>query len=722
MKFDANDGTGTMADGEAVEGKPYTLPANEFTAPANKKFDGWEVNGQIYQPGASVTLTSDTTIKAIWKSVQVNVSFDHGEGTGNMDTVQVDKGSDYTLPPNGFKPPEGKAFKAWNVSGQEKQPGDVIQINANVTIKAIWKEKAPTTYNVTVQNPQQEGGTITAEPTSATAGTQIKLTVQANEGFEIQSVIMNEQTLTVGADGKYSFKMPKGGATVSAKFKKIDDTPDPKDGWKEITAGSAAQITNKQVGIDFKVIKQKDDRTFIEGAEFTLSKMTDDTYQTVDKTFEKVTAKSDKNGNVVFLRDGKPIKLQTGNYQLVESKEPVGYKKQPSPWNLEVTEENGQLIIKSSGPEMVPADYIAKDESKAGDNLSSTDLIKYSAKITNIDTTLGTYVQRIYIDTRGYTGNEKINVQIIPKIKREEKDFVNADPPVTLEGGVKTAYRTTYKIENPDSALKPDDVLNKYSLSNPGVTMVNTARWRPFDWGFDEDILNLDKGVYFIDIEGYFDRKPKNRKDAIKKLESIDIKVDFYEGAREFQEKQADGSWKSYPGAAYQKGNINNGLTSMDPKEGQKYPDALGKNNGRIYPPIGDREDKLLSVTTSADINPLYESKNMKVLQNETLRIKNEEVDYNITFSKNGKDKDEWDIGGTEVANRRLEGAIFMLQEYQGIFGWQDLSDKIVSSAFNGYFGFRGLKEGRYRLIEVQPPKGYKPIDCLLYTSDAADE
>lgn len=158
---------------------------------------------------------------------------------------------------------------------------------------------------------------------------------------------------------------------------------------------------------------------------------------------------------------------------------------------------------------MVPADYIAKDASRAGDNLSSTDLIKYSAKITNIDTTLGTYVQRIYIDTRGYTGNEKINVQIIPKVKREEKDFVNADPPVTLVGGVKTAYRTTYKIENPDSALNPDDVLNKYSLSNTGVTMVNTARWRPFDWGFDEDILNLDKGVYFIDIEGYFDRKPK---------------------------------------------------------------------------------------------------------------------------------------------------------------------------------------------------------------------
>ena len=709
ITFDGNGGTRHMDPVEVEENTEYKLPPSLFKAPDGKEFDGWLVNGQKKNPGDRITVTSDLKIQAQWKNTQVTVSFKPGDGSGTMSPVKVDKGSNYQLLPNGFYAPSGKEFKAWSVNNEEKNPGDFITVNADTTITALWKEKAPETYTITVNKPQN--GFLTADRSSATEGTPINLTVTPKEGYKIESVTMNGKTLTADNKGNYSFTMPAEKATVSAKFKKIDDTPDPKDGWKEITAGSAAQITNKQVGIDFKVIKQKDDRTFIEGAEFTLSKMTDDTYQTFDKTFDKVTAKSDKNGNVVFLRDGKPIKLQTGNYQLVESKEPVGYKKQPSPWNLEVKEENGQLIIKSSGPEMVPADYIAKDASRAGDNLSSTDLIKYSAKITNIDTTLGTYVQRIYIDTRGYTGNEKINVQIIPTVKREEKDFVNADPPVTLVGGVKTAYRTTYKIENPDSALKPDDVLNKYSLSNSGVTMVNTARWRPFDWGFDEDILNLDKGVYFIDIEGYFDRKPKNREDAIKKLESIDIKVDFYEGAREFQEKQADGSWKSYPGAAYQKGNINNGITDKTDKEGQKYPDALGKNNGRIYPPVGDNEAKLLSVTTSANINPLYESKNMKVLQNETLRIKNEEVDYNITFSKNGKDKDEWDIGGTEVANRRLEGAIFMLQEYQGIFGWQDLSDKIVSSAFNGYFGFRGLKEGRYRLIEVQPPKGYKPIE-----------
>lgn len=37
------------------------------------------------------------------------------------------------------------------------------------------------------------------------------------------------------------------------------------------------------------------------------------------------------------------------------------------------------------------------------------------------------------------------------------------------------------------------------------MKMVNTARWRPFDWGFDEDQLNLGKGVYIVEVEGYHD-------------------------------------------------------------------------------------------------------------------------------------------------------------------------------------------------------------------------
>ena len=57
VKFDPNSGSGTMSNGEAVEGQPYTLPANGFTAPANKEFKAWSVNGAEYQPGSSITVS-----------------------------------------------------------------------------------------------------------------------------------------------------------------------------------------------------------------------------------------------------------------------------------------------------------------------------------------------------------------------------------------------------------------------------------------------------------------------------------------------------------------------------------------------------------------------------------------------------------------------------------------------------------------------------------------
>ena len=68
IHFDRNGGTGTMADASAGKGKPYTLPACSFNAPAGKTFKTWEVNGVTKTAGSSITVTKDTTVKALWKS------------------------------------------------------------------------------------------------------------------------------------------------------------------------------------------------------------------------------------------------------------------------------------------------------------------------------------------------------------------------------------------------------------------------------------------------------------------------------------------------------------------------------------------------------------------------------------------------------------------------------------------------------------------------------
>ena len=80
VTFDANGGTGTMADVKVEKGE-YTLPECTFTAPGTKTFAGWEYVtktewwGQVYeqtkvgQPGEKITVSEDMTIKASWKVV-----------------------------------------------------------------------------------------------------------------------------------------------------------------------------------------------------------------------------------------------------------------------------------------------------------------------------------------------------------------------------------------------------------------------------------------------------------------------------------------------------------------------------------------------------------------------------------------------------------------------------------------------------------------------------
>ena len=70
VSFDANGGTGTMADVTGVSGK-YTLPANGFTAPDGKHFKCWSVDGSEKAAGDKITVTANTTVTAVWEDISV---------------------------------------------------------------------------------------------------------------------------------------------------------------------------------------------------------------------------------------------------------------------------------------------------------------------------------------------------------------------------------------------------------------------------------------------------------------------------------------------------------------------------------------------------------------------------------------------------------------------------------------------------------------------------
>ena len=68
VSFDANGGKGTMADVTGISGE-YTLPENGFTAPAGKQFKAWSVDGKEKAVGDKITVTADTTVKAVWETL-----------------------------------------------------------------------------------------------------------------------------------------------------------------------------------------------------------------------------------------------------------------------------------------------------------------------------------------------------------------------------------------------------------------------------------------------------------------------------------------------------------------------------------------------------------------------------------------------------------------------------------------------------------------------------
>ncbi|RKJ80616.1 hypothetical protein D7X33_05775 [Butyricicoccus sp. 1XD8-22] len=179
VKYDQNDGTGTMdddtvtVDKDATEAQ-FTLPPCTFTPPDGKEFDGWAVGSPTAaknQPGAEITLTqSETTVYALWKAKTYTITFHENNGSGTMNPVTVAAGTEYELPECSFTPPTGKEFDCWaigSIDGTTKHPSDNITITENTDVYAIWKDKAttPDTFTITLD---ANGGTIDNGKTQTT--------------------------------------------------------------------------------------------------------------------------------------------------------------------------------------------------------------------------------------------------------------------------------------------------------------------------------------------------------------------------------------------------------------------------------------------------------------------------------------------------------------------------------------------------------------------------
>ena len=163
VQFDANGGTGTMNAVTATYGEQYTLPECTFTAPADKEFDCWKIEGDntntSYNPRDSYTIDGNVKFVAQWKDKQgggeqpttFTLTFKSGEGSGDNYVVNGIDTPQYTLPdvPDTFTAPAGKPiFAGWKAEGGNVvyQAGDAYAVDANtgnLTFVAQWKADGP---------------------------------------------------------------------------------------------------------------------------------------------------------------------------------------------------------------------------------------------------------------------------------------------------------------------------------------------------------------------------------------------------------------------------------------------------------------------------------------------------------------------------------------------------------------------------------------------------
>ena len=157
VSFDANGGTGTMADVTGISGE-YTLPANGFTAPAGKQFKAWSVGGVEKAAGDKITVTANTTVTAVWEAIEYNVTVTGGTayvGAGT-EITKAAEGTTVTLTANAA--PTDMVFDKWEVISGSITLADANSATTTFTMPAgAVSVKATYTTYITVNLAAGEG-------------------------------------------------------------------------------------------------------------------------------------------------------------------------------------------------------------------------------------------------------------------------------------------------------------------------------------------------------------------------------------------------------------------------------------------------------------------------------------------------------------------------------------------------------------------------------------
>lgn len=197
-----------------------------FTITPNDDFelDTFEVNGEAKEVTNNTYeatmvkegLTVDATFKAIKHAVTINKN---AGGTVSADKTEAVTGEDVTLT---VTPDTDYHLSALYVNGNAVSVGEsgtvvVKMVKTGLIVSGVFaKKRAPITVTDT------KGGTIrTSSTTDATIGEEIEIQVYADDGYELDKLLVNGEETEVDSEGFAYVTMVEGGLTITATWKEL---------------------------------------------------------------------------------------------------------------------------------------------------------------------------------------------------------------------------------------------------------------------------------------------------------------------------------------------------------------------------------------------------------------------------------------------------------------------------------------------------------------------
>ena len=242
VKFNANGGTGTMADVTGVPTGTYTLPANSFTAPAGKQFKGWSTGatGAVIA-GTTYNVTGDVTLYAIWEEKEAQDTLNITSAT------TVTYGQTLTLTSEGGSGSGEVAYVVTNGTGEATLEGNVLTPSKVGTVTVVATKAGDATYSsissapvvITIEKikvaiPAEDTTTYTYNGTEQTyqIAENAAYTITGNKqtnanttGYTVTVKLNNTETHAWSDDSikvkNYTFIIGKATITVAAKNQQV---------------------------------------------------------------------------------------------------------------------------------------------------------------------------------------------------------------------------------------------------------------------------------------------------------------------------------------------------------------------------------------------------------------------------------------------------------------------------------------------------------------------